>query len=105
MPGNGNPLSGHHEDTGSDNSVYAPPPRIGGDGSGVGLPDENGKNVPNPNARTNPGVNNTASVPYQEVYPRYAQAADEALQNGEVPSGLRDYVRDYFSSLDPRQQK
>ncbi|MCL5995925.1 MAG: hypothetical protein M1546_07700 [Chloroflexi bacterium] len=103
-PGNGSPNSAHHEDSGSDSSVYAPPPRLADNGEGVGLPDENGKNVPDPNARSNTGASNTASVPYQEVYPNYAKAADEALQNGEVPSGLRDYVRDYFSSLDPRQR-
>jgi hypothetical protein len=95
----------HHEDTGSDNSVYAPQARINNAGQNVGLPDQNPQNAPNPNAPSNPGVSNQASVPYQEVYADYARAADEALQNGQVPSGLRDYVHDYFSSLDPRQRK
>ena len=42
-----------------------------------------------------------AQVPYSEVYADYADAANEALEGEYVPLGLRDLVRDYFSSLDP----
>ena len=34
-----------------------------------------------------------------------ALSADDALQNGDVPAEYRDYVRDYFSSLNPKQNK
>jgi hypothetical protein len=101
---NGAPSSAHHEDTGSDDSVYAPQ-RVGGDGQQVGLPDQNPLNAPNPNGRPNPGVDNSSTVPYQQVYRDYAKVADEALQSGQVPPGMRDYVRDYFSSLDPNGKK
>lgn len=92
--------SGHHEDTGSDNSVTVPNERLNGKGSGVGLQEENGS------PSTTPGGPRTAAggqsrVPYTQVYGQYAQAADEALQTGEVPAELRDLVRDYFSSLNP----
>jgi hypothetical protein len=100
---NGNGDSAHHEDVGTDNSVYAPS-RINTPGQNVAIPDQNGKSVTDPNARTNTGVGNQASVPYQQVYPQYAKTADDAIQNGQVPSSLREYVHDYFSSLDPRQR-
>jgi len=92
--------SGHHEDTGSDNSVTVPNERLNGKGNGVGLQEENGS------PSTTTGGPRTAAggqsrVPYTQVYGQYAQAADEALQTGEVPAELRDLVRDYFSSLNP----
>ncbi len=92
---------GHNEDTGTDNSVWAPGPRLGNEGAQVQLPEAGGDSAPNPAGRPNPGVGGSATVPYQQVYREYAQAADEAIQRGAVPPALRDYVRDYFSSLDP----
>jgi hypothetical protein len=101
---NGPGDNAHHEDVGSDNSVFAPS-RLNNSGQNVVLPEDKGQNVPNPNGSNNPGVSNQASVPYQQVFPQYAKTADEALANGQVPSDLRDYVHDYFSSLDPRQRR
>jgi hypothetical protein len=43
----------------------------------------------------------TANVPYREVYADYAGQAGAALEGGHVPLGLKQYVRDYFSSLEP----
>ena len=96
--------SEHHEDTGSTDSVMNPQ-RVNAAGENVVLPNDKGQNVPNPNAQANPGVSNEATVPYQQVYPQYAKTADDAISNGQVPSDLRDYVRDYFSSLDPRNSQ
>lgn len=93
--------SQHHEDVGSDSSVMAPQ-RINNAGQNVVLPDDTGQNVTNVNAPTNPGISNQATVPYQQVYAQYARTADEALQNGQIPAALQDYVRNYFSSLDPQ---
>jgi hypothetical protein len=96
--------SEHSEDTGSSDNVVNPQ-RITAAGENVMLPNNNGQNIPNPNARLNPGVSNQATVPYQQVYPQYARTADDAISSGQVPAGLRDYVRDYFSSLDPHNGK
>ncbi len=96
---------GHSEDTGTDNSVWAPGPRLGNEGAQVQLPQAGGDNAPNPSGRPNPGVGGSATVPYQQVYPEYARAADEAMQRGAVPPALRNYVRDYFSSLDPAARR
>jgi hypothetical protein len=48
-----------------------------------------------------PGVNNPSLVPYEQVYPEYEQSASEALERGYIPPHLKDYVRDYFSNLEP----
>lgn len=96
---------GHSEDTGTDDSVWAPGPRLSEAGVQVQLPTAGGDSVPNPSGRPNPGVPAGATVPYQQVYREYAHAADEAMQRGAVPPALRDYVRDYFSSLDPATRR
>ncbi len=95
--------SGHSEDSGSDNSVYAPG-RVNSQGQQVVLPEAQGENAPDPNGRRNTAPGGNTSVAYEDVYQDYAQTADEAIESGQVPAERRDYVRDYFSSLDPEQQ-
>jgi hypothetical protein len=43
----------------------------------------------------------TSLVPYTQVFGDYRNAANEALQDDYIPLGLKGYVRDYFSSLEP----
>ncbi len=92
--------NGHNEDSGSDDSVYAPG-RLTTTGKQVILQQDKGKNAPNPNGQRSTAPDGEASVPYQQVLLNYSQAADDALQNGSVPAERREYVRDYFSALDP----
>ena len=40
-------------------------------------------------------------VPYDQVYGDYRDAAYEALADDYVPLGYREFIRDYFSSLEP----
>lgn len=47
------------------------------------------------------GVNNPSLVPYQQVYQNYANAAAEAVEREQIPTDMRDLVRDYFSQLAP----
>lgn len=42
-------------------------------------------------------------VPYNQVFAQYQQAANTALNTGRVPLALRDIIRNYFSSLEPRR--
>ncbi len=93
--------AGHHEDTGSNNAVWAPGARLNPDGSPVALPGQAEQNQPDPSGQTSAGQSTGATVPYQQVYRDYARAADQAMQGGAIPPELRDTVRDYFSSLDP----
>lgn len=41
-------------------------------------------------------------VPYDQVFSSYADAASRALDSDYIPLGLRDVIRDYFTSLDPQ---
>jgi len=68
---------------------------LSGEGDPGGDPGIEGDFVENPAGE--------AQVPYSEVYADYADAANEALESEYVPLGMRDLVRDYFSSLDPEQ--
>lgn len=96
--------SGHSEDTGSESSVYAPG-RVSAQGKQVVLDDKNGETATDPSGKQSTAPGGNSAVPYQNVYGDYSRTADEALKSDEVPANLRDYVRDYFSSLDPKQQK
>jgi hypothetical protein len=40
-------------------------------------------------------------VPYDQVFGDYRQAAFQALDETTIPLGLKGYIRDYFSSLEP----
>ncbi len=40
-------------------------------------------------------------VPYEQVFGDYRNAANEALADDYIPLGLKGYIRDYFSSLEP----
>ncbi len=40
-------------------------------------------------------------VPYDQVFGNYRDAAFEALPQGNIPIGLQNLVRDYFSALEP----
>lgn len=93
-------------------SVFVPPP--------VDLSDETGSDVELPaNCLANPascgprdetdddGEQGEArrpegsSVPYQDVFGEYSDAAFEALDTEYIPLGLQELVRRYFSSLEP----
>lgn len=52
-------------------------------------------------AQPQPGVASASLVPYAQVYASYAAAAAEAMEREYVPTGLRDYVREYFTQLEP----
>jgi len=47
------------------------------------------------------GTPGAVTVPYAEVYASYSAAAAEALEREYVPAGLKQYVQDYFSKLEP----
>ena len=78
------------------------PRRIGGDANGdnnIQLPADPNAPVQEGNFSENP--NGQVTVPYNQVFSDYANAANRALDSDYVPLGLRDVVRDYFTSLEP----
>lgn len=94
--------SRHNEDFGSDNSVTVPGERLNNKGNGVGL-QEDASAPSNTTGGARPAAGGQSRVPYTQVYGQYAQAADEALQNEQIPADLRNLIRDYFSSLNPKR--
>ena len=44
---------------------------------------------------------NDAQVSYSQVHARYQEKAVQSLQNSYIPIGMKDLVKDYFSSLTP----
>ncbi len=46
-------------------------------------------------------TNEGSVVPYNQVFGDYRNAAYEALSDDHIPLGMKGYVRDYFSSLEP----
>ena len=48
------------------------------------------------------GVNNGSIVPYQNVFGDFESFAMQSLERSYIPLSVKDFVRDYFSSLDPR---
>lgn len=82
-------------------SIYAPT-RLGQTDAGAeielesdtsGMPVQEGEFTQNPTGQS--------SVPYNQVFGDYADAANRALESDYVPLGLRDLVRDYFTGLEP----
>ncbi len=94
--------AGHSEDAGTGapySEIYAPE-RIGAEGTplDIGREGEGGPTTGSGSLATNPGQ---PTVPYQEVYAAYAEQAGAALEGSYIPLGMKQYVRDYFSSLEP----
>jgi hypothetical protein len=48
-----------------------------------------------------PGAAGEALVPYHQVYYDYLDAANQTMEQSYIPPGLKDYVRAYFSQLEP----
>lgn len=48
-----------------------------------------------------PGANNPALVPYTQVFQQYREIAGKFMEQSYIPLGLRDYVKEYFSALEP----
>ena len=104
QPGSGQQVQpGHHEDAGTGapyDEVYVPY-RFGEEGAGVDVGREGGEGAPVGGVPLPAPEGGGASVPYREVYADYATQAGAALEGSYIPLGLKQYVRDYFSSLEP----
>jgi hypothetical protein len=94
---------GHHEDAGTGapyDEVYVPY-RFDEEGVGVGVGREGDEGVSVGDVPLPAPEGGRTSVPYREVYADYAAQAGAALEGSYIPLGLKQYVRDYFSSLEP----
>ena len=94
---------GHSEDAGSGapyDEIYVPG-RIDEEGAGVDLGREGDGGAPVGGVPLPAPPGGGANVPYREVYAEYAAQAGAALEGSYIPLGMKQYVRDYFSSLEP----
>jgi len=62
---------------------------------------DQGEETTHETAQPQPGAPGAALVPYAEVLASYADAAVETMEREYVPSGLKEYVREYFTHLEP----
>jgi hypothetical protein len=87
-----------------ESQVYVPWERLTGGNGVLSIPgQESGQGETESRQTTSPlpGAPSQALVPYQVAYYIYADAANRAIQQSYIPPGLKDYVRDYFSQLEP----
>jgi len=87
-----------------DQRVYVPRERRRGSGEALFIPGQStdqGETQVREQKELLPGAPGQALVPYHEVYYSYLDAAIEAMERSYIPSGLKDYVREYFSRLEP----
>lgn len=89
--------------TGQLDTIYAPNagPHLNGDPDFVaGQETDQGQTLireeQSPQGNLNPSL-----VPYRDVYQTYANAAAESMDRDHIPVEWQDYVRDYFSQLEP----
>ena len=104
QPGSGQQVNpGHSEDSGTGapyDSVYVPV-RVGDEGIKLNIGRSGEDGLPVGDTPIPLPAGGLAGVPYQEVYAVYAGQAYAALESSYIPLGMRQYVRDYFSSLEP----
>ncbi len=84
-------------------SVYAPFDRLGKPGDPSYVAGTGGDGQLQQGTQQGQGANNGSTVPYQQVWSDFYTYAQTTLDRSYVPSSVKDYVRDYFSSLDPQQ--
>ena len=96
---NGGARQQHSEDSGS-SAPYGPEAneRIPDSGSEITLPRAI---TSGESPVVGPGEVTAARVPYREVFPTYAKAAEATLARQPLPPGLRSAVHAYFSGLNP----
>jgi hypothetical protein len=106
MGGNGRPAGPSNpnrpSELGADlSSVFAPFDRLGRPGDPSYIAGTGGDGQTQQGSGTGQGSNNGALTPYQQVYTDFERYAQTSLDRGYIPLSVKDYVRDYFSSLDP----
>src|SRR4051794_15804775 len=82
-------------------SVYAPFDRVGKPGDPSYVSGTGGDGQTQQGNTQGQGSNNGATVPYQQVFNDFYDYALTTLDRSYVPLSVKDYVRQYFTSLNP----
>ena len=83
-------------------SVFAPFDRVGKPGDPSYVAGTGGDGQTKQGNQTGSGSNNGTLTPYQQVFTDFERYAQTSLDRGYIPLSVKDYVRDYFSSLGPK---
>ena len=83
--------------------MFAPFDRIGKPGDPSYVAGSGGDGQTQQGSQQGQGSNNGSYVPYGQVYSDFQRYALTTLDRSYVPISVKDYVRDYFTSLDPQQ--
>ncbi len=81
--------------------IYAPQSVEPAEGGEVIVLETDNEDVPLIEGEYSDNPFGDVSVPYNQVFSDYSDAANRALDSDYVPLGLRDVVRQYFTSLEP----
>ncbi len=87
-----------------DEQVYVPVESQGTTGEPVFIPGQDtgqGETEVNEGQNPLPGAGSSALVPYQQVFSQYLQAVNQAVESGAIPPELRDFIKAYFTQLEP----
>jgi len=82
-------------------SIFAPFGRLGQPGDPSYISGSGGDGQVSQGNQQGAGVDPGSYVNYQQVYSQFLNFAMTTLDRGYLPLSARDFVRDYFSSLDP----
>lgn len=88
-----------------DDQVYAPWKSISGSGEQLFISGQDtgqGESQSTEGEANIPGTTNPALVPYSQVFYTYLNAANQTIQQSYIPADLLEYVRLYFSQLEPK---
>ena len=83
--------------------IFAPFDRLGHPGDPSYISGVGGDGQTTQGNQQGPGVDPGSYVPYSQVYADFYDYALKTLDRDYVPLSIKDYVRDYFSSLNPKQ--
>jgi hypothetical protein len=96
------PTSGNRQfGTGDLDGVYADFGRLGKPGDPSYIPGVGGDGQIQQGQGQGHGTDNQSEVPYTNVFQDFYDFAITSLDRSYVPIDVKDYVRDYFSSLNP----
>ncbi len=88
-----------------DDQVFAPWQRSAANGEQLFIPGQDtdqGQTSTTEGQSSQAGLANPALMPYSQVFFQYLNTANLAMQQNYIPTNLQEYVRLYFSSLEPK---
>jgi len=81
--------------------IYAPTTPGSTPGQPQTIPGTGGGDSPPTGTTQGSGVNTPSGVPYDQVYQQYRDQALQGIDDPNIPPELREYIRQYFSTINP----